>query len=104
MIEVIYRHGEDDFSLWQVELPEDIVETVKKGERRTAETVENLLLQMPVTDAMPEDTLFVLVRNGEEMSLYTGQAGADFVERYGHEGCSTRADLRYIADALHTKL
>lgn len=96
----VFRHGENDFTLWDVDLPHHVIAQIKSGYRQSAEDVETLLEHLPQTDSLPENTVSLLVWNQNELSLYTATLDDTFTEEYDHTGSSLRADLNVILDEL----
>ena len=96
----IFRHGEDDFSIWDVDLPVSVIEQIKHGQRTTADCVEDLLRGMPDIDEQSADKLSLLIWDKNELALYTATVSADFIEEYNYEGCSVRADLDAVVDEM----
>lgn len=96
----IFRHGEDDFAIWDVDLPVSMIEQVKLGQRSTADCVEDLLRSMPNIDEHSADTISLFVWNRNELALYTATVSPDFIEQYNNEGCSSRADLDAVVDEM----
>lgn len=96
----IFRHGEDDFAIWDVDLPVSVIDQIKLGQRSTADCIEDLLRAMPNTNEHSTDTVSLLVWDRNELSLYTAAVSADFIEQYNYEGCSVRADLDAVVDEM----
>lgn len=97
---LIYRHGKNDFTSWDVNLPPSTVEQFKAGERIAAVDAETLLGKMPVNDATGDNRFSLFVREDGEFALYTASVSYDFIIDYSHEGCSVRSDLASTADEL----
>lgn len=93
----VFRHGEDDFSLWNVDLPVSVIRQVKEGSRAEAPTVGDLLKGLPSLNELAEDKLNLLVWNRNELALYSTNVSAAFIETHIFEGYSVRADLDTIA-------
>lgn len=96
----LYRHGENDFTLWDVDFPPGIIEQIKSGHRSSAESVEDLLRLMPAATDHDGGRLSLLVWDNMEIALYTMEMDEAFFDRYSHEGCSLRTDLNSILDEL----
>lgn len=97
---LIYRHGKNDFTSWDVNLPSCTMEQFKTGERIAAADAETLLKKMPVNDAAGGNQFSLFVRENGEFALYTAPVGYDFIVDFSHEGCSVRSDLASTANEL----
>lgn len=96
----VYRHGEDDYSIWYVDLPTSITEQVKAGQRMSAENLEMLLNTMPVASEYDSNRVSLLAMSEDEVALYSAELGEEFFEAYSHKGCSIRGGLYAILDEL----
>lgn len=97
----IFRHGEDDYSLWDVSLPQSIVAQVKAEAQIIRPELETLLKEIPEEGALIEDRLYLLERTGESQSLFYAKIGADFLDEFSHLGVSVRGSLSDILEEIH---
>lgn len=96
----IFRHGEDDYSLWDVSLPQSIVAQVKAEAQIIRPDLEALLKEIPEEGALPEDRLYLVERTGESQSLFYAKVGADFLDEFSHLGVSVRGNLSDILEEI----
>lgn len=105
---ILFRDGEDDFTLWMIDLPEDLVRKLKRSDCAIVGMVDFLMSQMPIEEGNPENRLHILERNCERYQLYTADTSWDFFEKYGGEGCSTRGNkesvLAEIKELFHSQI
>lgn len=53
----IFRHGEDDYSLWDVSLPKSVVDQVKSEAQVIRNDLEALLKEVPEEGSLAEERL-----------------------------------------------
>lgn len=93
---ILFREGEDDFTLWAVDLPEDIVRSLKRSDCAILGEVDTLMCQMPIEEGNPENRLHILEKSCERYSLYTACVQWDFFEKYSGDGVSSRGSKEAI--------
>ena len=96
----IFRHGEDDYSLWDVSLPQSIVAQVKAETQIIRHDLESLLKEMPTEDMASEDRLYLLEHSGNSCSLFYAKISQDFIDEFNHLGVSVRGRLSDILEEI----
>lgn len=95
----VFRHGENDFSVWNVDLPVSDIERLKHRAVLKSSDLASLLQQMPITDTMPYDAVCIFSTDkGYTLSIY--EVDEQFVETYNHHGGSVRGNITDIIDEL----
>lgn len=99
---ILSCHGEDDFSVWNVELPTPLLRRARHAENTATGGLAFILEQI----AVPEPTLgagarcHFLCEEGRSFALFTLEVDADFFERHRNEGCSVRGGKEDILTEL----
>ena len=105
---ILFRDGEDDFTLWVIDLPEDLVRKLKRSDCAIVGMVDSLMYQMPIEEGNPEKRLHILDKSCERYKLYTADVSWDFFEKYSSEGCSSRGSkesvLAEINELFHAQI
>lgn len=97
----LYRHGEDDYSLWEVYLPSSLIRQIKDGKKVSYESVEELFEQMPMEQDCSDSRIHVLAWNRNEIACYNARVSEDFVEQFSDMGCSVRGTMKDMMDELN---
>jgi len=97
----LYRHGEDDFSLWEVYLPSSLMRQVMDGKKVTYDSIEELFEQIPTEEDYPDSRIHVFVWNRNEVARYTARVSEDFFEQFSDMGCSVRGTMKDMMDELN---
>ena len=93
---ILFRDGENDYTLWMVDLPEDIVRGLKRSDCAILGQADILMSQMPIEEGNPENRLHILEKFCERFRLYTSCVKWDFFEKYGGDGVSSRGSKEAI--------
>ena len=93
---ILFRDGEDDFTLWMVDLPEDIVKGFKRSDCAIVGEADSLMCQLPIEEENPENRLHILEKYCERYRLYTVGVQRDFFEKYNGDGVSSRGSKEAI--------
>lgn len=93
---ILFRDGEDDFTLWVVDLPEEKVMKLKRNECAIVGKLESLLTQLPIEPGNPNHRICLLDQNGARYELYSSCASWEFFEKYSAEGTSSRGNKEAI--------
>ena len=93
---ILFRDGEDDFTLWVVDLPEDRVMKFERSECAIVGEINSLLTQLPIEPGNPNNRIHLLCKARERYTLYTCGVSWDFFERYMGEGASSRGNKETI--------
>lgn len=89
---ILFRDGEDDFTLWVVDLPVDRVMKFERSECAIVGEIDSLLMQLPIEPGNPHNRIHLLRKECERYILYTSLISWDFFERYIGEGVSSRGN------------
>ena len=93
---ILFRDGEDDFTLWVVDLPADRVMKFERSECAIVGEINSLLTQLPIEPGNPNNRIHLLCKACERYTLYTCGVSWDFFERYMGEGASSRGNKETI--------
>ena len=93
---ILFRNGEDDFTLWMIDLPEDLVRKLKRSDCAIVGMVDSLMCQLPIEEGNLEDRVHILDKNCERYKLYTADVSWNFFEKYSGEGSSSRGSKESI--------
>ena len=93
---ILFRDGEDDFTLWVVDLPADRVMKFERSECAIVGEINSLLTQLPIEPGNPNNRIHLLCKARERYTLYTCGVSWDFFERYMGEGASSRGNKETI--------
>lgn len=96
----VFRDDLDDFTLWTVALPEDMIFEIKFGDRVAGNDVRSLLWEMPALSENSENRLTLLATEDGAPVLYTKNMPYDFFMAHCHQGYSVRGSLENILDEL----
>lgn len=97
---VMTRFGDDDYSLWIVELPASAVEDIKKTECCIRGELEQLMKQVPVLRDQTANRLQLLSQGGNVFSLYFKDMPDDFFRKYSDHGWSSRGNEATIRSEI----
>lgn len=93
---IVFRHGANDYSLWTVDLPRDMLREVQKAELVGHGELETVMENIPVIREDEDSPLAFLFRGADGVSLCIKAADEAFMEEHQHEGCSVRGDKELI--------
>ena len=93
---ILFRDGEDDFTLWVVDLPADRVMKFKRSECAIVGEISSLFTQLPIEPGNPNNRIHLLCKECEMYTLYTNDVSWDFFEKYSGEGVSVRGSKEVI--------
>ena len=97
---VLYRHGENDFALWTVELKETDYEDAMQDIVRMKDTIEAVMNNLPLVDDEPETVCHFLFVSKDNAIIITSQVNKEFIEQYHNEGFSVRGFKQDIMDEV----
>jgi len=96
----VFRDGQDDYTLWAVDLHEDVIQNIKGGEQTVGSSVQGLLEDMPILPENAENRFHLLITDGEHPILYAKNMEYSFIEEYCHQGYSVRGRMESVLDEL----
>ena len=93
---ILFRDGEDDFTLWVVDLPAERVMKFERSECAIVGEIDSLLTQLPIEPGNPNNRIHLLRNECERYILYTSGVSWNFFEKYMGEGASSRGNKETI--------
>lgn len=107
MADIIFKHGTDDFSFWQVDIDErDMKPFYHKG-TITGGTLDELMNLIEDVDSRPNTVNFFNIHGDDYYGLWSVEADKTFFEKYCNEGCSVRGnytDIKNLIEDYSTKI
>lgn len=103
LVNVLWHHGEDDYGLWQVQLPVYLIRNILNSPQNFAGVVDEVMDAVPMEPEPSGKTLHFLFPRGGLIACCSMEMGEDFFARYSTHGASvrgSRADIR--ADLIET--
>lgn len=100
LVNVVWRHGEDDFALWQVQLPVSLVRNILNTPEFFSGDVDAVMDSLPLEPEKASNTLHFVFPRGGELVCCTKDMGMDFFDRYDTQGASVRADRAYVRNDI----
>ncbi len=93
---VVSRFGEDDVSLWTVDILVEDFNKLSEDVVRTTGELETLLRELPIVDGELRSYLHFLVNDENGHAVLTCEVDNEFIEKYNHCGCSVRSSVEDI--------
>ena len=97
---ILFRDGEDDYTLWVIDLPEDLVRKFKRSDCAIVGEVDSLMCQLPIEEGNLENRIHILEIDCEIYKLYTADVSWNFFEKYSGEGSSSRGSKESILSEI----
>lgn len=98
---VIEKFGEDDFTLWTVELHESDLKATLTDFLRVSGSPAQVLKSLPtISLSTPETTLNLIYSNPKGCEILSADVNKEFFDRYRNDGCSVHGSLQEILDEL----
>ena len=99
-IQTVTCHGKDDFSLWTVDIPTDMLRSILKEGAERVESLENLMDGM---DTKSGCEMRLLTREmNENFAFYIIPEQLSYLQEYSTQGCSVRGNKEQIMDEIYT--
>lgn len=87
---VLFCHGTDDYSLWSVELPAEIIQDVKQGQLTAEGALDAVMDRVPDMRVCGENRLSLLFHQEGGFHLYVKEVNGALLETYRGDGWSVR--------------
>lgn len=92
----LYRDGDDDFTMWSVDLPENDVAGISTNCKESRGELSALMSQLPPFSENTANQLHLLMKHGEEYVLCSKEVPFSFIEQHQHEGYSVRGNKESV--------
>ena len=96
-VNVLWNHGEDDYGLWQVQIPVYLVRNILNSPQSFIGDVDEIMDGVPVEQEPSDNTLHFLFPRGGKIACCSMKMEEKFFEEYSTHGTSvrgSRADIR----------
>ena len=93
----LWNHGEDDYGLWQVQIPVYLVRNILNSPQSFIGDVDEIMDGVPVEQEPSDNTLHFLFPRGGKIACCSMKMEEKFFEEYSTHGTSvrgSRADIR----------
>lgn len=88
---ILFRHGQDDFAVWDVDLPSALIRQARHALNTATGDLGFILDQLPIQEEGADGPCCqFLCRDGSALALFTMEMSAGFFNEYRNEGCSVR--------------
>lgn len=88
---ILFRHGRDDFAVWEVDLPEQMLWQAKRSLNTATGDLDFILDQLPIQkDGGINPRCHFLFEDGSTLALFSMKMTAGFYDEYRDVGCSVR--------------
>ena len=97
LVNVLWNHGEDDYGLWQVQIPGYLVRNILNSPQSFIGDVDEIMDGVPVEQEPSDNTLHFLFPRGGKIACCSMKMEEKFFEEYSTHGTSvrgSRADIR----------
>lgn len=90
-VTILFRYGQDDYTVWDVDLPEALVRQARRASNTATGDLDFILGQLPIQeDGGKDHRCQFLFKDGKALALFTMEMPAGFFEEYRNESCSLR--------------
>lgn len=100
MVNAIWHHGEDDYGLWQVEIPIYLVRNILNSPQNFVGDLDEVLDGVPLEPWPPNHTMHFLFPRGGRIACCSMEMGQEFFAEYGIQGSSVRGSREDIREEL----
>lgn len=95
---ILFRHGPDDFSVWNVDLPAPLLREAQHTTNTATGDLGFILDQLPIDEPGAGSTLCqMLFEDGSSFALFSMEVAPDFFDEHRDEGCSVRGGKAEVA-------
>ena len=92
----IYRHGQDDFSLWIVQIDKQGFQKAMRNTARITGQPQDVLQYLPVMNPQTDTNLYCFFSDTHMAEILSVQVDQDFVKQYYGQGNMVRGNLQEI--------
>ena len=97
---IVEKYGEDDFSLWTVDISEADYKTAMQDFVRVSGSPISILNGLPTMESKPETVLHFIFSNTKRSEIISTKVDDGFIARYRNQGCSVRGSWLDILDEI----
>lgn len=102
---ILFRHGEDDFAVWDVDLPERLLREARHAQNTATGDLGFIFDQLPVQESAAGDSRCqFLFEDGSAFALFTMEMDPAFFDEYRDKGCSVRGGKEEILAEITEQL
>lgn len=102
---ILFRHGKDDFAVWEVELPKPLLQKARHAQNTATGDLDFILDQLPIQENSADDPRCqFLFADGSAFALFSVDLGAEFYARYQNDGCSVRGSKQDVLAEVEEQL
>lgn len=97
LVNVLWHHGEDDYGLWQVQLPVYMIRNILNSPQNLIGDVDEVMDSVPMEPEPSDNTLHFLFPRGGQIACCSMEMEEKFFAEYSTQGTSvrgSRADIR----------
>ncbi len=105
LVNVLWHYGEDDYGLWQVQLPIYLVRNILNSPQCFIGDADEIMDGVPMDQESSDNTLHFLFPRGGKIACCSMKMEEKFFEEYSTHGTSvrgSRADIRQDLEAYET--
>lgn len=92
----IYRHGQDDFSLWIVQIDNQSFQKSMQNAVRITGQPQDVLQHLPVVKPQTDINLYYFFSDTRTAEILSVQVDQDFIEQYHGQGNMVHGNLQEI--------
>lgn len=93
---VLFCHGENDYAMWEVDLPVDFIQQAQSAELIADGSLRTVMERVPMIEEYPHTALHLLFCENGQFSLHRQLVDESFMDAYQHTGCSARGSMEVI--------
>lgn len=105
LVNILWHYGEDDYGLWQVQLPIYLVRNILNSPQCFIGDADEIMDGVPMDQESSDNTLHFLFPRGGKIACCSMKMEEKFFEEYSTHGTSvrgSRADIRQDLEAYET--
>lgn len=100
LVNVIWHHGEDDYGLWQVQIPLYLVRNILNSPQNFVGDLDEVMDSVPLEPWPPDNTLHFLFPRGGRIVCCSMEMEEKFFAEYSIQGSSVRGSRDEIREEL----
>lgn len=102
---ILFRHGWDDFAVWEVDLPEHLLRQARRSLNTATGNLGFVLDQLPTQEGgVDSPCCHFLYKDGSTLALFSMEMARGFLDEYRNEGCSVHGSKADVMAEIEEQL